>query len=143
MSALRLDSHGETLCRLYPKKEAGKIPAKHRDVLVEVCDAGGVTPRAMPADTDLAGRFDAAPAADEWEDIRTCYVDFDEQHVRYKPWRKVFAEAVMDRSRDCPLAGASGILHLARRFEEAGGDPWLWYDIFCREKKVSKKGITR
>ena len=67
------------------------------------------SPVRVEEQNDLAIRFlggtrsasvDATTAGEIGEDIRTLYVDFDDQHNRYKPWRAAVAESYTEGFTD-------------------------------------------
>ena len=86
-----------------------------------------------------AGRGDdapKAPATAEGDDVRTLWVEYDEQGERYKPWRMAVRESTSESFSDSPLEGPPTVLHLAKHYDRHGGDPRQWLQIWAREKKI-------
>jgi len=78
------------------------------------------------------------------DDLRTLWVTIDEHGERFKEWRSVCSEmsfthfTEFDRYHDGPAAA----LDIFRNFSRHGGDPILWYQLWCREASVSPKERT-
>ena len=85
-----------------------------------------------PPDASPAGE----PTASGGEDVRTFFVDYDEQGVRWKIWRQVVKESSECAWPDGPNDGPSTVLHLLKMFDRVGGDPRFWLDIWSRSKGV-------
>ena len=71
------------------------------------------------------------------EDIRTLWVDYDEQGCRYKEFKKVVAESKEVRFGDGEIDGPPSLLHLLKHMLRHGGNPRLWLDIWERAKGIS------
>ena len=75
------------------------------------------------------------------EDIRTLWVDFDEQGERVKNWCAVCGEMFeantehWRRHHDGPL----GTLDLCKELEREGGCPRRWFDKWCRDAAVNPR----
>ena len=87
-----------------------------------------------PPDANPAGE----PTASGGEDVRTLFVDYDEQGVRWKIWRQVVKESTEFAWPDSPTDGPATVLHLLKMFDRVGGDPRLWLDIWSRSKGVQE-----
>ena len=70
------------------------------------------------------------------EDVRTLWVEFDEQGERFKRWRVLCQELTTQHYKDTPLEGPPTQVHLAKHMERHGGDPRLWLQLWQREKKL-------
>ena len=91
------------------------------------------------ADLDFGGGVPGPEMAGGVEDVRTCWIDYDEHGVRYKEWRKVMAEATVERFRDSPVGGAPGCVHALKAMSKRGGSPAQWFLVWCREMRCGKK----
>ena len=56
----------------------------------------------------------AEPGTSQAEDLRTLWVDYDDQGCRYKEWRKVCVECRDVRLTDSPAEGPPTVLQLMR-----------------------------
>ncbi len=65
---------------------------------------------------------DCGPGPTE-EDLRTCWIDYDESGVRYKEWRKVVLESSQENFRDAPIRGPPTCLAICRKMQDHGGNP--------------------
>ena len=71
-------------------------------------------------------------------DARTLFVDYDEQDLRHKPWRKVCMEAREYQFSDWAHEGPATVLFLIKQMERSGGNPKLWLDIWSRARGVAE-----
>ena len=78
----------------------------------------------------------AASAPNVEAEVRTLWVDYDEQGERHKSWRKVVQESTSESWGDSPLEGPATMLHLAKHYERHGGDPRQWLQQWAREKHL-------
>eukprot|EP00435_Cladocopium_sp_Y103_P023715 s178_g5.t1 len=74
--------------------------------------------------------------AEAGSDARTLFIDFDEQNIRYKEWRKVVMESRDYNYSDWPHQGPSTVLHLLTHMHRFGGDPRQWLQLWARQKGV-------
>jgi hypothetical protein len=79
----------------------------------------------------------ALPLADGEEDLRTCWVDY-EQGQRHKPWKSVVAEGSTQRYGDTELEEHPQALHVAKMMLRTGGSPRGWLREWSREKGILK-----
>eukprot|EP00439_Symbiodinium_sp_Y106_P002946 s7121_g1.t1 len=69
---------------------------------------------------------DAPPEGGEDNEVRTLWVDTDEQGERFKRWRDVCQESYTPSYEQKPLDGPLTALHTMKHMERHGGDPRLW-----------------
>ena len=67
------------------------------------------------------------------DDVRTLGVSWDEQGVRYKPWRDVCGGGKVYQYKDFPLDGPITALDLGKHMQRYGGSPKGWMMEFCSE----------
>ena len=80
----------------------------------------------------LAVGEEAAPS-----DIRTLWLDYDEQGIRFKEWRKVLAESTENIGyEDWPHDGPGTVMHMLSHMFKFGGDPKQWLERWSRSKGV-------
>ncbi|CAK0879749.1 unnamed protein product [Prorocentrum cordatum] len=116
-----------------PAEEAGRpSPFDLREALAD-------RPREEVGGTPTPREETAGPAAD---DVRTTAVEWNEQGVRFKEWRRAVGESSSEALDGCELRGAGTALHLCHRFTQHGGDPKTWMSNFCREYGVSQRDRT-
>ena len=84
-------------------------------------------------------RADVGAAAD---DVRTSSVEWNEQGIRFKEWRRAVGESSTEALDGCELRGAGTALHLCQRFTQHGGDPKTWMSNFCREYGITQRDRT-
>ncbi|CAK0813206.1 unnamed protein product [Prorocentrum cordatum] len=104
---------------------------------------------AVKADKGLEGRLSEAldggtktpPAG---EDARTLSVSYDEHGERHKDWRSVCAEISFSHFSDWGKhhEGPATTLALFKNIQRQGGDPRLFYPIWCRDAGVSPQERT-
>ena len=75
----------------------------------------------------VAADGDGGAVGDDTGDVRTTWVEFDDQGKRHKPWRQVVAEATSERFRDSPHEGSPQALHLCKQMLESHGNPEAWF----------------
>jgi hypothetical protein len=79
-------------------------------------------------------------AADEPEaELRTLWVDYDAQGLRYKSWREVTVESSEERFGDGPIEGPQSCLAICKHMERHGGNPKLWLAAWCKDLGASKR----
>ena len=110
--------------------------------LLQPAPAGALTPRAageVPIDA-----FDVKPktGVKETEDVRTLWVQYDGQGERFKEWRMAVQESSSLVYEDCPLPGPLSCLSFAKNTTRTGGDPRLWLQLWCREKRLESTDRT-
>ena len=66
------------------------------------------------------------------EDLRTLWIDRDDQGQRFKEWKKVCSESGEERQADSPVAGRCLLVH-------HGGNPKLWMHLWMKELGASGK----
>ena len=99
-------------------------------------------------DKDLRDRLgvpapEAAPEPDAGEDVRTLWVQHDERGERHKPWREVVREIKKYTFKDWPLEdGLSTVEHMAKRWEQSGGTPLLWLELWARDRLLNQSDRT-
>lgn len=81
-------------------------------------------------------RKDKEEEAEENSDARTLFVDFDEQGVRYKEWRRFVQESRDYSYTDWPHEGPSTVLHTVKHMYKFGGDPRQWLQLWARQKGI-------
>jgi len=113
-----------------------KIRGRYRDGDREERDRKDLRERLRqpPLEKEAPKHVPAAPS--EEGDARTLWVDYDDQGVRFKPWKQVVSESQVEEYQDFPLDGPPTLHHLAKHMERNGGDPRLWLQIWIREKKL-------
>jgi hypothetical protein len=89
---------------------------------------GTVTPRVEDVEAWIDNEEETG------EDVRTLWVDTDEQHERYKEWRKVCMESSSTSFRDSPLEGPPCMLTLAKSWMRNGGTPEMFLQLWGKEK---------
>ncbi|CAK0907840.1 unnamed protein product [Prorocentrum cordatum] len=104
---------------------------------------------AVKADGGLEGRLNEAldggtqtpPAG---EDARTLTVSYDKHGERHKDWRSVCAEISYSHFDDWEKCheGPPVTLPLFKNIQRQGGDPRLFFPIWCRDSGVSPQGRT-
>ena len=99
-------------------------------------------------DKDLRDRLgvpapEAAPEPDAGEDVRTLWVQHDERGERHKSWREVVREIKKYTFKDWPLEdGLSTVEHMAKRWEQSGGTPLLWLELWARDRLLNQSDRT-
>ena len=73
------------------------------------------------------------------EDLRTLWIDRDDQGQRFKEWKKVCLESSEERQADSPVAGPPSCLTLCKQVQHHGGNPKLWMHLWMKELGVSGK----
>ena len=73
------------------------------------------------------------------DDLRTCWIDYDDAGVRYKEWKKVLYEATEESMASAGLRGPPVCLSVCRKFFKAGGSPKAWFPEWCREVGITRK----
>jgi len=79
---------------------------------------------------------DAPPEGGEDNEVRTLWVDTDEQGERFKRWRDVCQESYTPSYEQKPLDGPLTALHTMKHMERHGGDPRLWLATWMRAKHI-------
>ena len=120
------ESKGEDARRMSPKDGADRV--------LERRAFGAATP---PAGRESAKEGDPLPEAPD--DLRTCWIDTDEQGVRYKEWRRVVQEASQENFHDGPLRGPATCLAVCRTMQQHGGNPKLWFLEWAKEVGISRR----
>ena len=69
-------------------------------------------------------------------DARTLYVDFDDQGIRYKEWRRAVQESRDYSYQDWPHEGPTTVLHLLKHMQKFGGDSRQWLQLWARQRGV-------
>ena len=85
---------------------------------------------------DLDGSTSKDHAGDG--DVRTLWVDYDEQGERYKRWRDVVKECFTPAFDEKPLEGPLSSLHVLKHTERYGGDPRQWLNLWMRSKHIEQ-----
>ncbi|CAE7943852.1 unnamed protein product, partial [Symbiodinium sp. KB8] len=85
-------------------------------------------------ETPEAGTTGKAQNKDE--EVRTLWVDYDEQGDRFKRWRDVCRESYTPVFEEKPLDGPLTALHFIKHAERHGGDVRQWFQLWCRSKHV-------
>ena len=73
------------------------------------------------------------------EDLRTLWIDRDDQGQRFKEWKKVCSESSEERQADSPVAGPPSCLTVCKQMQHHGGNPKLWMHLWMKELGVSGK----
>jgi hypothetical protein len=76
------------------------------------------------------------PEADEAQDARTLFVDWDSHGERIKEWRSVCSESFTHEFEPYPLEGQPTALYMAKGMLRNGGDPRRWLDNFARDRGI-------
>ena len=76
---------------------------------------------------------------DDEIDVRTNWIQYDEQGQRHKDWRQVVAESTEERFKDYPgsLSGPPQALRVSRLFLQIGVSPQVYFNELCRELHLS------
>jgi hypothetical protein len=85
----------------------------------------------------IAGEDETTPAQ-SGDDVRTLWIEYDEQGERYKPWRTVVAESSTHHFNDWTLEGPPTQLTVAKLMERTGGDPKLWMAKWQQQLKLDE-----
>ena len=86
---------------------------------------------------------EGAPEADAGEDVRTLWVQHDERGKRHKPWREVVGEVKRHTFKDWPLEdGLSTVEHMVQKWEQNGGNPLLWLEMWSRDRMLGASDRT-
>ena len=75
-------------------------------------------------------------ANDENEEVRTLWVDYDNQGERFKTWRDAVKESYTPSFDEKPLEGPLTCLHVMKHTERHGGDPRQWLILWMRSKHI-------
>ena len=73
------------------------------------------------------------------EDLRTLWIDRDDQGQRFKEWKKVCSESGEERQADSPVAGPPSCLTVWKQMHHHGGNPKLWMHLWMKELGESGK----
>ena len=106
---------------------------------IKVSDLVGYADRraALPTSGKGKGTDDVSKTEGKSTDeVRTLWIDIDDQEERFKEWRKVCAESTDERFVDWPLEGPSTALFWCKHAQRFGGNPRLWLAEFIRAKKL-------
>lgn len=76
------------------------------------------------------------PVEQSESDARTLYVDFDDQGIRYKEWRRAVQESRDYSYQDWPHEGPTTVLHLLKHMQKFGGDSRQWLQLWARQRGV-------
>ncbi|CAK0841912.1 unnamed protein product, partial [Prorocentrum cordatum] len=77
------------------------------------------------------------------DDLRTCWIDYDDAGIRFKEWRKVLHEATQESLQTAGLKGPPVCLAICRKFFKHGGDPKAWFSEWAREVGITRKDRSR
>ena len=69
------------------------------------------------------------------EDLRTLWIDRDDQGQRFKEWKKVCSESSEERQADSPVAGPPSCLTVCKQVQHHGGNPKLWMHLWMKCKR--------
>jgi hypothetical protein len=114
---------------------------------VRLCDSlrEKLTPRAFDGADGGGGGVSAGAAVDlnvnppaELDDLWTCWIDFDADGKRRKPWRKVLSEGSVEVYRDSPVTGEAQALFCAKHVFLNGGRPSGWLREWARDRGITK-----
>jgi hypothetical protein len=97
----------------------------------------GKAPEPGPHDGEPIDPPEASARGDDPPDFRVLPVDYDEQGVRYKPYRTAVAEC-RDGSKykDWPFQTEGVAMNMMKHFERHGGNPLLWLDKWMVTKGI-------
>ena len=73
------------------------------------------------------------------EDLRTLWIDRDDQGQRFKEWKKVCSESSEERQAVSPVAGPPSCLTVCKQMQHHGGNPKLWMHLWMKELGASGK----
>ncbi|CAK0895503.1 unnamed protein product, partial [Prorocentrum cordatum] len=73
------------------------------------------------------------------DDLRACWIDYDDAGIRFKEWRKVLHEATQESLQTAGLKGPPVCLAICRKFFKRGGDPKAWFAEWAREVGIARK----
>ena len=73
------------------------------------------------------------------EDLRTLWIDRDDQGQRFKKWKNVCSESCEERQADSPVAGPPSCLTVWKQMQHHGGNAKLWMHPWMKELGVSGK----
>ncbi|CAK0910262.1 unnamed protein product, partial [Prorocentrum cordatum] len=76
---------------------------------------------------------------DPGDDLRACWIDYDDAGIRFKEWRKVLHEATQESLQTAGLKGPPVCLAICRKFFKHGGDPKAWFAEWAREVGIARK----
>ena len=100
----------------------------------------GVPHTAPPQDSILnrikPGKKEDSGESASSEEVRTLWVDFDDQGERHKRWREVVTESYTPAYDEKPLEGPLTALHVMKHMERHGGDPRQWLGVWARTKHI-------
>ena len=85
--------------------------------------------------TDRRGKGRGSGAAAS-EDLRTLWIDWDNQGERFKAWREVCRESTSEDLDEQRFEGSATALHMCKAMERQGGDPRSWLERWLREKRL-------
>ena len=72
------------------------------------------------------------------DEVRTLWVDYDEQGERHKRWRDAVKESFTPAFDQQPLEGPLSALHVMKHTERHGGDPRQWLLQWMRSKHIEQ-----
>lgn len=122
------DASGWAASRTKPRVELpgpGEAAEGTSDLRARLGQAGATTPRGAGAEED-----------EHTADVRTLWVDYDDQGERYKEWRRVAQESHAQHFSDFQSDGPPKQVHLCKHMLRHGGDPRMWLQLWQREKKL-------
>ena len=105
--------------------------------MVDWWGAEEVVPRPARLGGALRAPADTAKCVAE-EDLRTLWIDRDDQGQRFKDW-KVCSESAEERQADSTVAGPPSCLTVCNHMQHHGGNPKLWMHLWMKELVVSAK----
>ena len=70
------------------------------------------------------------------EDVRTTWIDFDEEGKRFKDWRRVVADSKSHDFKDWPHEGPLSCLRVMTHMFRHGGTPKLWMQLWMKNKNI-------
>jgi hypothetical protein len=76
--------------------------------------------------------------AEEDEDSRTLWVDYDAHGARYKSWRSACQESFQEKHVGCSKPGSMDCLHLCKTIGKNGNTQIIWLDKFCGARGITE-----
>ena len=79
---------------------------------------------------------------EEADDVRTPYLEYDDQKKRYTEWRRVIQECTIERYPDFPIACPASSVDVCTHMLRHGGSPKLWMQQWCQDKGMTQRDCT-
>ena len=103
----------------------------------------GADPKDTPGSPSLMDRLKGPssqdpPKSSPEDDVRTLWVDFDNQGERFKTWRDAVKESYVLNLEEKPIDGPLTALHTMKHMERHGGDARQWLLFWMRIKHIEQ-----